>query len=363
MDFAPGDEIAALSALARDIARRHPKPADPSSVALDTSLWEDLGRHGMLGLTWSSHLGGEDATPVELAVVAESLAHMGHRVPLAETVMAAHLLESSAGGIDPEMLAKVAIGQIVVIPAFEEPHVTWSAIRSSLTAHVDRGTWVLTGVKEPVWFAVDSDFILTTALDPAGDLRVFLVETPTRPEVAGPVGRIVLDRTSAVEISGSIEPGAAIRQAVDLGRIAVLAAQLGHSAAALEATVDYLKTRQQYGRKLNTFQTLAHRTADMFVRVETMRSAVYYAAMVAASGDPAASTAIARAQLVANPGARRVAEDAVQMHGALGLTSEHSVGWHLRHVVQYGSYLGGEHHASRRLRRSAPDGAPIEVLR
>jgi alkylation response protein AidB-like acyl-CoA dehydrogenase len=110
---------------------------------------------------------------------------------------------------------------------------------------------------------------------------------------------------------------------------------------ALRLTTEYLRTRQQFGVTLNRFQNLTFRAADMYTAVELTRSTVTWAAMVAAAGDPAhVVEAAARAKLQVARAGRLVGQEAVQLHGGIGMTAEYAVGHHLARISALNRWLG-----------------------
>lgn len=347
MDFSLTTEQEALVRTVGEIAHRHPDRA---------ALWRALGRSGLVGLTWGEAAGGDGATAVELVLVAEALGRAGVVPPLAETVLAAGLLERSEDPLARETLAAMAAGECLVVPAIEEPSVVWSTARTGVLAVGHGGGWLLYGAKAPVRFGAEADRVVTVARDETGRLRLFVLVAPTAGD------GLVLDGAPAWPVQLPVGVGTALDAAADLARIVVLGHQLGLMSSALDETVRYLGVREQYGAPLRSFQALAHRTADMFVLTETVRSTVYYSAMAVAA-DPGCSTVVARARVVADAAARQVAQDAVQLHGGIGLTAEHAIGGYLSEILRLSASFGGVRGSRQLLGRLVADSPTVDVLR
>jgi len=117
-----------------------------------------------------------------------------------------------------------------------------------------------------------------------------------------------------------------------LGTLVLAAEALGAMEAALGLTVDYLKTRKQFGVPLMRFQTLTQRAADMYTSLELARSAVYFLAMTLAE-NPDDDTAVSRVKVIVGKAGRHVGQEAVQLHGGIGMTAEYAVGHHLARIT------------------------------
>ena len=132
-----------------------------------------------------------------------------------------------------------------------------------------------------------------------------------------------------------------IERVLDQARVAAAAEALGLISEALSATRDYLTSRKQFGVTLNKFQALTFRAADMYVDLELTRSLVLWATMVLADGSPEeASVAASRAALQVSTAGKRVGEEAIQLHGGIGVTAEYSVGHRLSRLRALEAQLG-----------------------
>jgi alkylation response protein AidB-like acyl-CoA dehydrogenase len=130
---------------------------------------------------------------------------------------------------------------------------------------------------------------------------------------------------------------------MDLGAAAACAEGAGIVRAVLDMTLDYLKTREQFGVKIGTFQVLQHRAVDMFTEVELCRSMMIYAAIKADDSDPGArQEAVSAAKVQLAQGGRHVVRQGIQLHGGIGCTDEHDVGLYFKRMQVLGALFGDE---------------------
>lgn len=351
MDFTLSTEQKALRDAVRDLLGRR----DPSSAVgrprLDADLWRALAEMGVLTLPWEvADEDDPDAGPVEVSLVAQELGRARAVAPYAEAVVAAHLLG------DHPLREELGGGEAVVVPVLSEPNRAWGTA-PTVTAEGSGDAWTLSGTKGPVPFADGATHALVTA-----DRGVFLVE---QPQVTGSV--LVLDGTPATLVT---DDPARLGDAVAHGTLVVCAEALGALEQALALTVDYLKSRKQFGVPLMTFQTLTQRAATMYTHQELARSAVQYAALVLA--DPAAAdddnegvdvgATLARTKAVVGKAGRLVGEEAVQLHGGIGVTEEYAVGHLLSRLVLLEHTFGDTRTHLGRLGRTVGDHEVVRVL-
>ncbi|AKU17684.1 acyl-CoA dehydrogenase family protein [Luteipulveratus mongoliensis] len=320
MDFSIDTEQKALRDAARELAsRRAPQhgegdvPVGPAPHDADT--WSALAEVGALGLPFAEDVGGFGASAVEVSLVATELGKAGVRTAYADALIAGSLL-ATAGS---DLLESVTDGSALVVPAMAEPDRAWSITTSSVTAEGADDSWKLTGEKSPVPYADAASHVVVPA-SVEGGLAIFLVEGPT---AAG--GGVTFDGTAATLLIGPDNGAAALSQAINLGIVTLCAEALGAMEGASTMTVEYLKTRKQFGVPLMSFQTLTQRAADMYVSLELARSTALFAAM-AISDDPSDSTTASRAKVVVGQSGRHIGQESIQLHGGIGMTAEYAVG-------------------------------------
>ena len=188
-----------------------------------------------------------------------------------------------------------------------------------VTARVSDEGAALTGTKGPVRFGAQAQDLILSAASEDGTVLV-LVEGPTdAAEVLaceGRRGRVLLRGADADR---------ALEEALALASVVLAGQGLGAMEAAMSMTADYLRTRRQFGVPLASFQALTHRAADMYVSLELARSAAMYLAMSVAEGDTDPAL-VARCRVVLDRTGRHIGQEAIQLHGGIGVTAEYAVG-------------------------------------
>lgn len=286
-----------------------------------SALWTALGIDlGLAGLIIPEKLGGAGASAREAAVVMEELGRAVAPVPfLTSSVMATTLLLAAG---DSQYLPDIADGSstaVLVLP--------WSA---------RRGDW--SPVSEsacPVAGALDADLFLVP-VDGAGGLEVRVlsadqveVEPVTSLDMSRRLARVMPRADGDVLMSG---PGArdAVDQALAAGQALLASEQYGVAQWCLEATVDYVRNRVQFARPIGSFQAIKHRLADLYLELVQAQAAARYAAVTVADEDEDQSVAQSVAQAYCSDAAVHAAEEAVQLHGGIGMTWEQPVHVYLK---------------------------------
>ncbi len=341
------------SAYAGIDGRRAATAKDPG---FDESMWQKLAEMGILGLPFAEADGGMGAGPVEVALVAEQVGRILAPEPFVEAAVLTGGLVAAAGTADQRARILSAVAEGALLPAFAhvEPGATWGAAPSAVTAAGDGDGWRLDGVKEPVPNGARADLlVVSAAVD--GRTALFTVE----PDAAGldRVGYPTYDggRAARVTFAGTPaaplgEPGADATDALALAtahaHVAYCHEAVGAMATALGLTTEYLKTRTQFGVPLKAFQALTFRAADMYVCVELARSVALWATLVLADGGDV-RTAAARAALQVGVAGRHIGQEAIQLHGGIGMTDEYAVGHYTTRLTFIEQVVGDRtHHVS-----------------
>lgn len=328
-----------------------------SAEPYDTELWKALGTGiGAAGLVIPEELGGAGASLREAAVVAEELGKAVAPVPFLGTLTATTLLlaarESGNGtaAAADELLRGIAAGEktvAVAIPFSRSPDTTYKG-RVSVTPwppREDPHEARLTGRVTSVADALPADVLLIPA---DGSIYVVQASDAQRTPVTS------LDMTRVLcDIELDDAPGTlltigyeALRHAL-LGAAAVLASeQLGLAEQCLRTTVEYVKTRHQFGRAVGSYQGLKHRLAQLWVQIAQARAVARHAA--SATGDEQ-EIAVAVAQAHCSTVAVQAAEECVQMHGGIGFTWEHPAHLYLKRAKSSAIALGSPARHRRRL--------------
>lgn len=329
------DTEASLRDAVRDLLATH---CDPAAVgrayegdrALTPGLWKSLSRDlGLAGLLVPEDRGGVGGSARDAAVVLEELGRFVAPVPfLTNSVIAATILVAG----DSDLIGQLAEGERTV--ALLAPFTAASATDVPTFAKDPDGR--LTGRVTSVAGVLDADVLLAAVQTGAG------TEIHAIPMTAAAVAPVVsLDMTRQLaDVTLESVPGrvvvdaesgiAALRTGLDAGAALLASEQVGVASWCLETTVDYLQVRRQFGRVVGGFQALKHRLADLYVDIETASAAARYAAGALAAGDPDAAVATAVAAAYCADIAVLAAEEAVQLHGGIGMTWEYPAHLYLK---------------------------------
>jgi len=304
----------------------------------DRQVWQQAGAQlGLPGIAIPEAYGGAGFTFAEQAIVLEELGAALYGGPyLASAVLAATaLLAASDEAARRELLPGIASGQTVATLAFTEDDGSWDPEAIRLAATRGEGSpdspWMLDGHKSFVLDGHTADLILVVAAAGPG-LSLFAVD----PGAAGLDRRVLptLDQTRKLArlefdavpgrlIGAPGEAGGVLGRTLDVAAIALAAEQLGGAQRALDMAVGYAMTRHQFGRPIGSFQAIKHRCADLLLEVESLRSAVAYAAAAVAENSAEVPVVAALAKAYASDVYFHVAAENIQIHGGIGFTWEH----------------------------------------
>ncbi|MGW5313319.1 acyl-CoA dehydrogenase family protein [Nocardia thailandica] len=359
MDFELSDEQVLLRDTVRDVLARRYTPERRREVVAaepgwDRALWATFAEIGLLGLTVAEDDGGTGAGPVEAMLVLEELGRSLAPEPLLDCALLPGRLIGAAGtaGQRADLLPRLVAGELLVAFADGEPGARWPATASATTATAESGEWRVTGRKHPVPHGDCADLLIVTAVLPGGGAGLFLVD-PADPGVrrrpfTGHDGRrgadVRFDGAAAIPLGEPADASSLIGAAVVHAQAALGAEAIGAMSQALRLTTEYLQTRKQFGVPLRTFQALTQRAADMYVALELARSMSLYASMSLADGviDPVVAS---RAGLRIGRSGRLIGQEAIQLHGGIGMTAEYPVGHYTARLTAIEHTLGdsGDH--------------------
>ena len=332
-DFTDTQEQAELRAVLRDFLGQHGtsakvRQAIASPAGYDEAAWKRLtGELGLTALAAPEELGGVGATLAEVAVAVEEIGRVLLPVPYLPTALATALLaEAAAGAGDAaaaEFLPGLADGTLAA--AF--------ALGSGVSA---RGR-TLSGTARNVLDGSHADVFLVRAADGDSDGALYAVRAADT--AVTPVGSLDLTRgqgtveladAPALRVSPEGDGGTLARRAEDLVRTALAAESASAAAHCLDATVEYLKTRVQFGRPIGEFQALKHRCADLLVQVESARMTARAAVRAAMSDADEFAVAAPLAKRYCADVFFQVAAEMIQLHGGIGFTWEHDAHLYLK---------------------------------
>lgn len=326
--------------------------AEKRNQTIDTELgwsrevWSQLAEVGLLGLTFAEEDGGMDAGPVEVHAV---LTEVGRRLapePIIDCVLTPGGLIADVGTAEQrKVLADVAAGEVLLAFAHQEPGVRWPSTQLSTAAAQTDGGWTLTGRKNPVLHGDCADRFVVSAALPDGGAGLFLVDAGAvqrrayRTFDGQRAAQLDFDGVAAELLGEGGDASSAIAASAIRTQAALCSEAVGAMEEALRLTTEYLKTRKQFGVTLNTFQALTHRAADMYVSLELARGMATYATMALAEGqvDPVIAS---RAKLQIGRSGRHIGQEAIQLHGGIGMTAEYPVGHYTGRLTAIDRTLG-----------------------
>ncbi|HEY7484236.1 MAG TPA: acyl-CoA dehydrogenase family protein [Streptosporangiaceae bacterium] len=304
-----------------------------SAEPYDTKLWRTLAAEvGGAGLAVPEELGGAGASCRETAVVLEELGRAVAPVPFLGSAVLATAALLHAG--DTELIGPLADGSRTAALA-----VPFSTPPGGPLPSISVSDGALTGEVLGVADALPADMLLVQA--DGGLYAVEAADVRRAPVTSLDMTRQLCDVSFESTPARLVASGdAAVQAALTAGAALLASEQLGLAERCLEITVDYLKTRHQFGRPVGSFQGLKHRLADLWVAITQARAVARYAAACVAADDPDAPVAVAVAQAHCSPVAVRAAEECVQMHGGIGFTWEHPAHLYLKRAKSTSIALG-----------------------
>lgn len=318
MDFTIDSEQKALAEAVRDMAGRHPSGSSETGAgphAHNAELWSAMAEIGLLGLPFAEDVGGFGASAVEVSLAARELGQAGVNTAYADVLLGASLLATARD----DLLKSVIAGNVLVLPALVEPMRAFGAVPGGARATQAGDGWIVDGLKGSIPFGESATHLLISAQADDGTVLLLVEDPDVRDGVLrceGTSGRLLLRGAQADQ---------ALTEALALASVALTGQALGAMEAAMRMTTDYLKTRKQFGVPLSTFQALTHRAADMYVSLELARSSSMYLAMSVAEGDTDPAV-VSRCRVVLSRTGRHIGQEAIQLHGGIGMTAEYAVG-------------------------------------
>jgi alkylation response protein AidB-like acyl-CoA dehydrogenase len=367
MTFGTSEEQEELrDSVRRFVADRAPLPRVRELMdagQIDLEVWSQAGAQlGLQGIAIPEEYGGSGFSFAEQAIVLEELGAGLYGGPyLASAVLAATaLLASPDEAARQRLLPGIAAGETIAALAFTEDDGSWDPASIRLAAAKSGEGWVLDGHKSFVLDGANAGLLLVVAVADGG-LSLFAVDAAA--DGLATTALPTLDQTRSLariefaavpaELIGSAGDGAAIMNRVlDVAAIALAAEQLGGAQRALDITVDYTKTRHQFGRPIGSFQALKHRMADLLMEVESLRSAVAYAASAVADGSDEVPALASLLKAYASETYFHVAAEMIQMHGGIGFTWEHDAHLFFKRAKSSELFLGdGAYHRERLAQR------------
>jgi alkylation response protein AidB-like acyl-CoA dehydrogenase len=361
MDFTMTEERRMLADSLRRTLERQYTPetrAAANETGSDATVWTAMAELGVLGMLFSEEQGGFGGAGPDIAVVFEELGHAAVAEPVTEVLLAGGLLAASG---EVEALENAIAGTLHLAFAHGEPDSRYDLTTVATRAEQKGAEWALTGHKAVVvnapaagllivsarvaGNATDRDGIALFALEPDAE---GLTMRPYPLLGGGRAAEIMLDSVTGRRIGPEGAAAALIETHTDRATLAQCAEAVGLMDATRDLTLDYLRTRKQFGRPIGSFQALQHRMADVATEIEQARSAVLNLAGHIDAEPPLRARHVCAAKQLIGRVARLVVEESIQLHGGIGMTEEYELGHLARRLLSVDHRFGDtDHHLER----------------
>jgi alkylation response protein AidB-like acyl-CoA dehydrogenase len=331
-----------LQRSARDFFSRECQPERvrelmSTDTAFDDALWRAMADQGWMGLIIPEEHGGLGLSLVDLIAVTEEMGRACLPGPFLSTLWAAALIDRAGSeGQRKQYLEPIAAGEMRATVALLEADADWNPQAVQMRAEKDGKDYRLNGRKEFVTDAEVADVIICVARGDEGLVLLPVERGAQGLKITATPGVDATRKLYSVEFEDVVAPEAdalafnlrtqeAVEAATNIAIVALCAEMLGGMQWTLENTVEYAKTRQQFGKPIGIYQAVQHQCADMFLMTEGARSATYYAAWAVSENDPSAKLAVSVAKAYCSDAAREVGNRGAQVHGGIGFTWEHNL--------------------------------------
>jgi pimeloyl-CoA dehydrogenase small subunit len=377
MDFDLNDEQRQLKeSVERLLANRYGELAQRTGYQKEhkgysEAIWRQYAELGLLAVPFAEQHGGLGQGLTETMIIAEAFGRALAIEPYLATVVLAGGALRHAGN-DAALTALVpgiVEGKLILALAHQERQSRYDLADTATTARADgKGGYTLEGEKCVVLHGDGADKLIVSARvqgsrTDRGGIGLFLVDGnasgvsrrgyPTQDAMRAADITLSAVRVGAEDVIAGPDKGLhALERAADEAIAALAAEAVGAMTALQELTVDYLKTRKQFGVPIGSFQVLQHRAVDMFTALEQARSMAYYATMMAAEPDARERRkAMSAAKVQIGRSAKFVGESAIQLHGGIGMTMEYKAGHYFKRLTMIDLAFGDADHHLRELAR------------
>jgi alkylation response protein AidB-like acyl-CoA dehydrogenase len=335
------------------------------AVGFSRELWKEMAEMGWAGVLVPEEQGGAGFGFVGAGLIAEEIGRNLSATPLLSTAVlgVVALLKGGAAAQKEALLPAIASGDLLVALATDErPRHAPHCIATRATG--SSGRFKISGRKLHVLDGHSADRLIVSART-SGDVEgrdgisLFIID-PKATGVSVTRAATVDSRNSAVvelrdvavtdsDVIGTFDKGAVVLDAVlDAGRATLAAELLGGAQESFERTLSYLREREQFGVKIGTFQALQHRAAHLFCEIELVRSVVLRTLQALDTQEPTASSLVCLAKAKAGDLAQLATNEAVQMHGGIGMTDEFDIGFFMKRARAAGETFGDAYYHTDR---------------
>jgi len=335
MHFAFSDDQRMLRDTVREVLQRE-CPAAVVRAAWEQrdepagSVWSTLAETGVVGMLAPEAFGGMGMSMLDSVLVFEELGYAAFPGPIIETVTAGIPLLAAAGtqAQRNQWLAEAATGQAKVVVSFDG---------RTIVPHV--------GAADLLLFEHDGQAfcIRTSEMEIVPEISV---------DRARALGRFALDPTRSEPMRDDVDARSLFRNAKERATVATAAMLIGLTRRMLDMAVDYAKAREQFGKPIGAQQAVKHRLANALIDLEFARPMVYRAAWSLSTSQPTLEVDVSAAKVLASAAARRVAQEALQVHGAIGYTTEYDLHLWMKRAWSLAAAYGDETFHKARLGHS-----------
>jgi pimeloyl-CoA dehydrogenase small subunit len=353
-----------------ELTKRHGYMKEPKGYS--AALWKQYADLGLLAVPFAEEHGGLGQGLTETMIIAEGFGRALALEPYLATVVLAGgaLRHSGNDALLKELVPGIVEGRTTLALAHQERQARYDIADTATTARSDgKGGYTLEGEKAVVLHGDHADKLIVTARAQGGradrgGIGLFLVDAkasgvtrrgyPTQDGMRAADVTLSAVRVGPEAVVAGPDKGLGVLERVIDEAIAALSAEaVGAMGGLHELTVDYLKTRKQFGVPIGSFQVLQHRAVDMLTALEQARSMAYYAAMMAAEPDAGTRRkAMSAAKVQIGRAAKHIGQEAIQLHGGIGMTMEYKAGHYFKRLTMIDLTFGDSDHHLRELARA-----------
>ena len=327
-----------------------------SNLGSDDTIWKQFAELGWLGLPFLEKDGGFGGDFMDLHILMESFGKGLVIEPYISTVILSGSVLSLCpdSKIRSQIINNIIEGRNKVSFAFAEPNSRYNLRDVTTSAKLDNNNWVLNGHKSVVFGAGQSDYIIVSART-NGDryeedgISLFVIEKDNKgievqdyPTVDGfKAAEVILNDVHISTdnlISDENQAYNIIQKSIDKTLVAIAAEASGIMSKMYEMTLEYIKTRKQFGVPIGKFQAIQHRTVEMLILSDEMKSLASMAALKADNSDGLKS--IYASKIHIGIGGRKLGQEAIQLHGGMGVTEEMDIGQYFKRITMLDTFLG-----------------------
>jgi len=335
------------------------RAAQDRPEGFDPEAWRELAELGWLGLAIPEEQGGAGAGFAELASVAQAVGAglLAEPVSMVAGPLPALIMALGSAAQQAEDLPRLAAGELLASLAHYEPDGGFDRDSIATRAEPNGAGLVLSGAKSAVVAAEAAEVFYVSARDPAGRLGLYRVPAATSGVTVTGFRAIDGRRLGDLALAGVHLPpdarlgedaGPALDAALDLSALLSAAEAVGAMERLLDETTAYLRTRQQFGRPLSSFQALQHRVVDLYIGLQEARGTLEVASRSLSEPAAARQEAICLACIAAGRAGQAIGRESIQLHGGMGMTDELIVGHLFKRLLVATSQYGDQAYYRRR---------------